>query len=162
MRTTHQEVLALAWARYRGTAREHSLLVPLLISHPHLAGPSSSLPAQSCGTPPFARVSEGGNQTNAGGPQGGSNGAEGFGGIPVPTLRSSGAAEAGGALASELEATRQGETRRLARSRHEDGQRKRGVRVWAFRCEGSIDGPAAEVLGRGPKLERLMGRLLIL
>jgi hypothetical protein len=25
-----------------------------------------------------------------------------------------------------------------------------GVRVWAFRCEGSSDGPAAEVLGRGP------------
>jgi len=35
-----QEILALAWARCRGTAREHSLLVPLLISHPHLAGPS--------------------------------------------------------------------------------------------------------------------------
>jgi len=43
-RATHQEVLALAGARCRGTAREHPLLVPLLISHPHLAGPSSSLP----------------------------------------------------------------------------------------------------------------------
>jgi hypothetical protein len=127
VRTTHQEILALAWARCRGTAREHSLLVPLLISHPHLAGPSSSLPAQSCGTPPFARVSEGGNQTNAGGPQGGSNGTERFGGLPVPILRSSGAAEAGGAAEAELEATRQGETRRLARSRHEDGQTKEGL-----------------------------------
>lgn len=155
MRTTHQEVLALAWARYRGTAREHSLLVPLLISHPHLAGPSSSLPAQSCGTPPFARVSEGGNQTNAGGPQGGSNGAERF-----PYLHCVRQARRRREARWRRNWRRRGRERRGDAAGRDEATGEEPSRGWANEgeglgfghSEGSIDGPAAEILGRGPKL----------